>query len=703
MHNHWMAATILIALLAVASDDCIYVHAMTPKETADTAKPSTGTWGIDLSDRDPAVKPGDDFYMSQNGAWFARTELSKDRPNAAYWRDVRTLARARMIAILQAAAADKQLTPDTPAGKAAAFYRAYSDDAAIEARGVSPLKPQLDAIRAATTREQMARLMGTVAGSGTNRSINVFARPLGLAIWGVDVAQDTTHPTRYAVYLHQGGLLLPGPEFYLDQQLADVRAAYQKYVARMLELVGWSEPDVRAGEILAFETRVARVTWSHEQMNDVIRTNNPMTVAELVRFAPNFDWRAFLAGAELPDIDKVNIDAREAFPKIAAIFADTALAILQARQAFAVVDANADVLGAAVVQENFKFRTQMLAGQGGVAPATRATRAEFAIGTHLDEAAGSMYVARHFSPQAKARVLEMTENLRHALDRRLAQSTWLAHDTKATARDKLAKMLLHIGYPEHPQDYKGLQISDTDAYGDMQRSAAYKWRQQIRRLNQPFLRTEWALTANYPNYSYQTTTNTLEIPAALLQPPFFDINADAAVDYGSMGALIGEVMMMAFDPQGQNYDADGRLREWWSSADVAYFDAQAHKLSAQYSAIEPLPGLHMKGDLVISESIDDLGGLLIALDAYHTELHNRPAAQRDGFSGDQRFFLGRAQMWRAKFGTNFIRNQVATGVNSPPFLRVNGPIRNMDAWYAAFDVKPGDKLHLAPDERVRIW
>jgi putative endopeptidase len=688
--RHWLA--------------CAFALVCTPGLAAsvEPGHAQVGAWGLDLDDRDPAVKPGDNFYLSQNGAWFARTEVSNGTPNAAYWRDLRALARQRVTAIVQEAAADRTLSVDSLAGKAAAFHRAYMDAAEIEARGSAPLQAELAAIRGADDRKKMAYLMGQVAGAGSNRPINLLALPLGRAMWGVQIGQDADYPDRYVIYLQQGGLLLPGPEYYVDAQFADVRREYQTYIADVLRWLQWPDAEQRAAQVIAFETRVAQASWSHEEMSDVVKTHNPMRVEELVRAAPGFDWQAFLAGADLRAADRLVVDAKPAFPRLAAVFADTQLDVLQARQAFALVDARAEVLPAAIAQEHFRFRTQLLAGQGGAAP-PRAARAELALGMHLDELVGSLYVARHFSPAAKARVVQMSERMRLAFDARLAHLAWMSAPTRKLARAKLAQMRFHIGYPDKVEDYKTLRIAEDDAYGNLQRSAAYKWREKVRLLDRPFRNDAWGLTADYSNYSYQVATNTLEIPAALLQPPFFDANADAALNYGAIGSLIAQLMVNAFDPQGRHFDADGKQREWWTDQEVAYFDGQVKKLSGQYSAVEALPGLHVKGELIVSEALDDLGAVQIALDAYHAESRAHPAPPLDGFNAEQRYFLGRAQMWRAKFSPNFVRNQIATGANAPPFLRVNGPLRNTDAWYAAFDVKPGDALYLSPAERVHPW
>jgi putative endopeptidase len=703
--RRWLPVAFLLCAFnaPMFADAALAVGTDSPARSADpSSRPAIGTWGLDLTDRDPGVKPGDNFYMSQNGAWFARTEVGESGPNAAYWRDLRAHSRARVAEILKATAANRS-ERNTDAARAAVFYRSYMDEKNINARGVRPLKNELEDIRSATDRKKMARLLGRVAGADTNRNVNVFARPLGLGVFGLDIAQDVNQTDRYALYVRQAGLLLPGPEYYLDPKLADVLDAYRAYIEKQLTFVGWPEAATKAKQIVAFETRVARESWTHEQMNDVVKTNNPMSVSELQRFAPGFDWREFFKGAEVPRVGKINIDAKSAFPKIAEIYAATPLDVLRARQAFALVDSNADALTDGVLLENFRFRTKLVNGQGGDSPPPRESRAAVSLGMHLDEIVGSLYAAHDFSEQAKSDVLQMTGELRKALDARLAGLAWMSSATKAEARRKLARMTVHVGYPDHPANHSGLEFSEDDLYGNIRKSDANKWRQRVSQLDGMFDREEWNVTADYPNYNYKASTNTLELPAALLQPPFFDVAGDDAVNYGAIGSLMGSVMVAAFDPQGRHYDADGRVRDWWTPAEVAHFEQEIDRLSHQYSAVEPLPGLHIKGDLLAGESIDDLGGLLIALDAYRSKAGVASKERRDGFSGDQRFFLGRAQMWRAKFGSNFVRNQIATGANAPPFLRVNGPVRNIDAWYAAFSVEQGDTLYLPPDDRVRLW
>lgn len=696
----WVASfLILCILMSVALSGA---GAQTSDVIAVTlASRSVGAWGIDLNDRDLSVKPGDDFFMFQNGAWFAHTELNSKLVASAYWRDLRRLSPLRLNAILTELAL-KSAPPASAEAKASAFYRAFMDEKTTEAKGLAPLKPELDAIRAAKTKAQMAELMGRIAGPGTQRSPNKSFMPTNRAAFSVDIGQDQNNPNRYTVYIGQAGLGLPGTDYYSDPQLADIKAAYEAYIARMLSLIGWSNPEASAREVVSLETRIASASWSPKQMSDVVKTYNPMTVAELSKLAPDFNWREFLDGAELGRVRNVVIDAKSAFPVIARIYGETPTEVLQAQQAFALVERCALTLNASVFNAYNSFRTNVFRNlSAGAQP--RWFYALNTLETSIGDILGALYVARYFSPASKLKAQEMAANLKSAFDARLQRLSWMSPATKAKAREKLARMKVNIGYPDKFEDYRGLVISDTDLYGDVTRAMAFNWQRRVSKLNQPFDRSNWIFTPQTVNYAYIATTNTLEIPAATLQPPFFDLKADEAVNYGAIGALIGLTIINGFDSQGRHYDMDGRMRDWWTREESEKFDVMAKQLSAQYSAIEPLPGVRVKGELLVNESIGDLGGLMIALDAYHLSLKGQPAPILNELTGDQRFFLGRAQMWRAKFDVPFIRNQLATGQNAPPFLRVNGPVRNIDAWYDAFNVKPGDKLYLAPEARVRIW
>jgi putative endopeptidase len=666
---------------------------------ADLASHSAGPWGVKLTDRDPAVRAADDLYRSQNGAWLKRTTLGPTQPAAAYWRDLRVLSTNRLAALVDEAAAKP--SPTSVERKAGAFYRSFMDETGVEARGIDPLKTQLDAIRAVKSKARLAELMGQIEGPGNARNPTVRIA-VGRALFSLTVAQDPKTPSRSMLFIGQAGLELPGPEFYSDPKLADFKTAFHDYIVRILTLIGWPDAEKRAEEIVALESRVAAVSWSHEQLADVVKTYNPMTLGELSRLAPGFEWRSFFNGAELPKIDRVVVDARSAFPQIAAVFADTPLEVLKARHAFALADDAAPLLNRAMVEANYDFRVRTLSGISQPVPA-RAFRAEQAVEANLVDLISALYVARYSSSETKSQVTAMAEKLRAAFDRRLADNAWMSAATKQRARQKLARMAIHIAYPDHFRTYEGLTIDDHDLYGNAARASAWNWHRAVEKLTSPADRSEWSLAPGYPQYAYVPAKNTMEISAATLQPPFFDLNADPAVNYGAIGAVIGQQIVSAFDNQGGRFDAEGRLADWWTAEDRRHLAAETAKLAAQYSTAEPLPGFHVKGELVADEAIDDLGGMLIALDAYHASLRGLPAPVLDGFTGDQRLFLGRAQMWQAKFSEGFLRNQIATGSNAPTFLRVNGPARNMDSFYRSFDVTPEDKMYIAPQDRARIW
>lgn len=665
----------------------------------DLTPPLHGDWGVDLSDQDRSIRPGDNFAMYQSGQWFARTELRSASATAAYWRDVRLLASRQLGAILATLADDRAAPPGTARGKAGAFYRAAMNAADADAKGIAPLEPSLGAIRAATDRTQLARLIGATEGPGTLRVPSARLVP-GRGMFSLAIGQDQGDPGRYAVHIGQGGLMLPGPEYYADPSLADVLPVYRAHIATMLGLIHWPEPERRAAEIIALETRIAAVSWSHEQMRDPVKTYNPRTVAALARSAPGFDWRGFLSGAGLGKVTRVVVDAPDATAKIAAIYAETPLAVLQARQAFADAEIDAPRLNAALHAESAAFQRKVM--QGLQQDPDRALEAEKWLEACMPDALSALYVARFSSPAIKARAEEMAVGMKAVLDTRLQQSPWLSPPGRAKAREKLARMRFHIGYPDSFDDYADVTVSDSDFYGDVSRAAAAAWRRSVAQLDRPFDRAAWALTPIYPQYGYVFATNTVEIPAALMLPPFFDPRADDAVNYGAVGTVIASMIVNAFGG-GIDYDAEGRLRPWLTADETHRYAALRSALAAHYSLEEPLPGIHIKGELVADEAVNDLGAVRIALDAYHAALHGAPAPMRDGYSGDQRFFLGRAQMWRAKFGPDFLRNQLATGSNAPPYMRINGPLPQIDEWYAAFEVKPGDKLYVAPDARIRLW
>jgi putative endopeptidase len=469
----------------------------------------------------------------------------------------------------------------------------------------------------------------------------------------------------------------------------------------MLEMVGWADPGASAKAVVDFESQVAEASWTRAERRDRDKTYNPMTLAELTAYAPGFDFAGMLDAADLGHTSRLIVTTNTAFPKIAAIWAATPVDTLKAWQAFHLADSASPYLSGRFVQARFEFRDKTLGGQPELE--ARWKRGVEFVNSSVGESLGRMYVARYFTPEAKAKIDALVGNIRAALAARIQKVDWMSPQTKAKAEAKLAKFTVKIGYPDKWRDYSPLQISATDLYGDAERSEAYEWARQVKRMNGAVDKAEWGMHPQRVNAYYNFANNEIVFPAAILQPPFFDPDADPAINYGGVGGVIGHEMTHGFDDQGRKSDGDGLLTDWWTPADAAQFKVQADRLGAQYSQFEPVPGTHVKGELTMGENIADLGGILLALDAYHASLHGKPAPVIDGLTGDQRVFLGWAQVWREKTRDDRARQLAVSDPHSPAHFRVIGPLRNVDAWYQAFDIKPTDPLYLPPDQRVRLW
>jgi putative endopeptidase len=660
-----------------------------------------GAWGVDLSDQDRAVRPGDDFYRFQNGAWIARGAPDVKHPFMSYWRDVRNVAPARMAAVLDELVSDPAAANSPPLRKAATLYREYLDEAAVERLGHTPLEPELKAVRALKTRSDVARIMGRMEGPQKLRGANM-RDGYGRGLFLMNIAQDARHPDRNVLYLSQGGLMLPDPTYYSVSAVADVRAKYRDYVERILTLIGWPQPAARADEIMAFETKVAAASTPLEQLVDPARSYNAVTLAGLRKLAPGFDWTAYFAGAELGPPAQVVLDDPQAFAGLAKLFSTADVGMLRARQAFSAADYNAALLSSDLYAAKIGFRTDVL-NTPSLAARDRKDGAERLVEAVMPDVLGSIYVRKFVPAEVDARAKRMGEALRAALDARLARADWLSEASRAEARRKVAAMQIRVGYPEHFDDYAGLEVGGRGLYADVHTAAAYEWRELVKRLDQPFDRSRWLLPPMYPQYAYDPQSNAAEVSAALFQPPFLDPEADDAVNYGAVGTIVASKMIDAFNQAGAKYDSAGRLRDWLEPAELAYLNTIGRSLADRYSAFEPVPGVHPRGKVLSDEALSDIGALEIALDAYHSSLGGKAAPAVDGLTGDQRFFLGRAQSWRARFSDDAIRNQLTQGSNAIPWMRVNGPLPNVDEWYQAFGVGPGDKLYLPPEQRVRLW
>jgi putative endopeptidase len=575
------------------------------------------------------------------------------------------------------------------------------DEAQAERLGAAPLQPELDAIRGAADRAALAALMGQAEGG------------LHTTIFGVGIDTDLKNPDRYAVYVGQAGLGLPDRDYYLKPELAAKKDAYRAYAAKLLALAGWPDPARAADAAIAFETGIAEASWSKVQQRDLNAIYNPMTPAELRALTPGFDWAPLLAAAGVGGKARVVVNEKSAFPKLAALYAETPLDTLKAWMAFHAADAAAPYLARPFVDAHFDLHGRTLTGQSEIRP--RWKRAIVAVGGGdcgadpgscfgtIAWAVGDLYAARYFPPETKAKVTALVDNLKAAFRGRIEALDWMSPSTKAEALRKLDTYTIKVGYPDKPQrDYSGLVVRRDDLLGDVRRAAAADWAFRVRRSDGPVDRGEWSMTPQ-TNDAYNGSLRDIVFPAGILQAPIFDAAADPAINYGAIGGVIGHEMTHGFDDQGRTIDATGALRDWWTPADAAAFKARAEKLGAQYATYEPVPGFRINPGLTMGENIADLGGLSIALDAYHRSLNGKAAPVIGGLTGDQRVFLGWAQAWAGKMQPDAIKAMTVGDPHSFRKFRVNGVVRNIDAWYPAFRVVSGQALYLKPEDRVRIW
>jgi putative endopeptidase len=664
-------------------------------------KPIYGTWGFDSAGMDKTVKPGDNFFRYANGTWLDTHTIPADKSAVTLRLEMTDRTEARLHDMFEASAAHVAHQPSDLAGKAGAFYKAFMDQARVDALGAKPIAPELDAVRNATSRDQLAALMG-LSNSDFESSL-----------YNITIDADLKDPKHYAVYLSQSGLGLPDRDYYLEPSFAAQKAAYQNYVAQILKLIGWTDADARAKDIVDFETRIADASWKKEQDRDIDATYNPVKTADLASFAPGFNWSGFMADAGLSKVTRVIVAEKTAFPKLAAIYAAAPLDTIKAWHAFHIADNAAPYLSKPFTDAYFQMHDKTLAGQQQERvrwkrAITAVSGDDFGVGDRFGTfgtmgfGVGELYTAKYFGPEAKAKIEVLVHNLLAAYRVRLEKLDWMSPATKAEAIKKLETYTIKVGYPDHPRDYAGLVIADDDLVGDVRRAGAFDWQFYSGRLNGPVDRSDWSMTPQ-TNDAYNGSLRDIVFPAGILQPPVFDANADMAINYGAVGGIIGHELTHGFDDEGRKIDTAGALRDWWTKEDAAKFEARAKMLGAQYSSFEPVPGAHVNGDLTMGENIADLGGLTLALDAYHASLKGKPAPVIDGLTGDQRVFLGWAQAWRGKVTDDYVRKQVVSDPHSPRQFRVNGVVHNIDAWYLAFGVKPGDKLYVDPKQRVHIW
>ena len=669
---------------------------------ADAApKAQFGTWGFDMAGARLDANPGDDFFNYANGAWVARTQIPADKAIYSLRAAMTDLTEARLHDMMEQAVANRSADVNTIEAKMGAFYRSFMDAARIEKLGAQPIAPELAALRRANGREQMAGLMGRTS----------FGFESSLFATTIDV--DLKDPDHYALYLSQSGLGLPDRDYYLEAGFAPQRAAYERYVATMLRLLRWDAPEASAKKVVAFETAIARDSWTKVQQRDTVASYNPVSIDELRQLAPGFDWQRFLDGANMGKVARVVVAEKSAFPKLAVLYAATPEPTLRAWQAFHIADNAAPYLSSAFTSAYFEMNQKTLQGQQQQQlrwkrAITAVSGGDFGVGDRFGTigtmgfGVGQLYTAKYFPPAVKEQVEAMVANLKQAFRVRLEHLDWMDDSTKREALVKLDTYVIKVGYPDHPRSYDGLQMRADDLVGNVRRAAEFDWAFYTGRFNAPCDKTDWAMTPQ-TNDAYNGLLRDIVFPAGILQAPIFDANADPAINYGAAGGVIGHELTHGFDDQGRTIDASGALRDWWSARDADTFKARAAMLGAQYSKYEPVPGAKINGGLTMGENIADLGGITLALDAYRASLHEQPAPVLDGFTGDQRVFLGWAQAWRGKASEAALRKQVVSDPHSPRMFRVDGPMRNIDAWYQAFGIKPADARYLAPAERARIW
>ncbi len=670
-----LAATALLAVPTLAAD--------TP------AKPTYGDFGFDTAGMDRRVTPGNDWARFANGGYDDRLVIPADKATYGMFNVLRDLSQARTRTIVEAAAADRTATGE--ARKTGDYYASFMDIAAIEAKGLSPLASDLARINAVDDAGELATVLGRFNRDGIDGPVNVRFR------------QDLKNPDVYSIYLGQGGLGLPDRDYYLDTRnpkFAEARAKYQAYIAQLLTLANVPDAPAKAAAIYALEAKLAAVQWSRVERRQVDKTYNPEATAALPTDYSGLAWRPFMTAAGIAGQPRVIVTNPSAIAGTAKLIASEPLSTWQAYLTFHTLHRWAPLLPAAFVDAHFAFVGTALSGTP--ANQERWKRGVDATEGALGEAVGKLYVAQYFTPEAKAKADALVTNIIAAMDARLGRLTWMDSATKAQAQAKLAVFTPKIGYPSKWRDYSALTVVRGDALGNARRASAFEYQRDLDKLGKPIDRSEWGMTPMTVNAYANPTWNEIVFPAAILQPPFFDPNADPAVNYGGIGAVIGHEISHHFDDQGRKYDKRGTLADWWTAEDIARFKVLTDKVVAQYAAYEPLPGLHVNGELTLGENMADLAGINVAYDAYHKSLNGAPAPVIDGMTGDQRFFLGFAQVWRQKYRDAALLQQTTTDPHTAGFLRPD-VVRNLDAWYAAFGAKPGEALYLAPDARIKVW
>ena len=685
--------------LALAAASVLAVATATPAladhhaEAAEASAPASGgaaigSWGVDLEARNLSIDPGDDFYRHAGGTWMDNTEMPGDRSRYGSFDILRESAEQQVLAILTDLAADPAAAG--PIGQMVGdFYGSWMDVDAVEARGTAPLAPYLARIDAIEDRAGLLEIFGSVG----------YSAPVG-----VGTIPDPADPSRYIAFAGQDGLGMPNRDYYLneDEEYVGFRAAYRAYIVQLHELAGIADGEARADRIMALETQMAESQWEPARQRDIQQIYNPMNREQLAELAPQFDWANWLDGMGFGSVDTVVAAETTAITAAGALLDSVPLDTWKEYLTFHFINDNAQYLPRAFDAAQFEFFGRTL--RDTPEQRERWKRGVSFVNGNIGEAIGQIYVDRHYPDEAQRQMTELIVNLRAALQERIENSDWMDEATRVEALSKLEAFEPRIGHPENWIDYSALEVRRDDLLGNAIRAQQFAFDLDLERLPNPVDRSLWAMNPQTVNAYYNPLLNQITFPAAILQPPFFDPNADPAVNYGAIGGVIGHEIGHGFDDQGRQFDGTGRIRDWWSEATAAAFEERSGRLGAQYDAFEPIPGVNVNGDLTMGENIGDLGGLEMAYSAYRryvAEHGEQPVI--DGLTGDQRFFLSWAQVWRGLIRENALRERIITDPHSPMEYRTNGVVPNIDAWYEAFDVGPDNAMYIAPEDRVKIW
>ena len=672
-----------IAAIFLACTALQAIPASAQQQTAGTSAPEPkvvrfGSWGVDIGTRDLSVKPGDDFQRYASGKWMDANEIPADKSQNGVGSELADRNQEQLRAIVMGAPKDSQL---------GAFYASYMDEARLEQLDAAPLKADLARVDAIQSKAEFAQFMADTHAD------------FGAALFGLGTIPDPANPAINIAFVGSGGMGLPDRDYYLQDKYKPQRDAYRAYVQRTLELIGNPNASAAADSILAFETEIAKVSWPVADLRDIDKINNPMTLAQLQAYAPQLEWNDYIGRIHATSPKYIVAD-NTAIQAIAKLYDRTPLETLKTWERFKMADQASNFLSKRFVDSKFEF-TKTLSGAKELRPRWR--RGINEVDGRLGELLGKTYVDRYFPASSKTQMEELVANLKKAAAARIQGNSWMGAATKQAALTKLSKMDVMVGYPDKFRDFSKLTIKPDDLYGNVKRSNAFEWAYGLEDLNKPVDRKKWAMSPATVNAYNGGLENKIVFPAGILQPPFFDPQADAAANYGAAGAVIGHEIMHGFDDQGRKIDETGAVRDWWTPEDAKRFKALTDALDKQYSSYEAAPGVFINGKLTMGENIGDMSGLEVAYLAYKMSLNGQPAPVIDGLTGDQRFFLAFAQAWRGKQRVDAIKTQVASDPHSPRRFRVIGPLRNLDAWYDAFGIGPDSKFYIPPEQRVRIW